>query len=233
MSQNTSSAVMAQRREPPDSLDYFPTPPWAARALCEWLAQRRPIAGLTAWEPACGEMHMVRPLSEYFAGVHTSDVHDYGAGQEWVYDFLIQWALPATIEREGVDWIITNPPFNLATRFALRALDLARDGTALLVRTSFLEGQGRYDRLFSAHPPAAILQFCERVPMVKGRLDETASSATAYCWLVWFRDQDGEGTRFDWIPRCRAGLERPGDYPAWASEPASAPLLDHAGAEGA
>jgi hypothetical protein len=27
------TAVMAQRREPPDSLDYFPTPPWATRAL--------------------------------------------------------------------------------------------------------------------------------------------------------------------------------------------------------
>jgi hypothetical protein len=27
------TAVMAQRREPPDALDYFPTPPWATRAL--------------------------------------------------------------------------------------------------------------------------------------------------------------------------------------------------------
>ena len=34
---NTSSAVMQQRREPHKSLDDFPTPPWATRALCEWL----------------------------------------------------------------------------------------------------------------------------------------------------------------------------------------------------
>ncbi len=27
------TAVMAQRREPPDALDYFPTPPWA-RGRC-------------------------------------------------------------------------------------------------------------------------------------------------------------------------------------------------------
>ena len=33
--QNTSHAVMAQRIEPHDSLDYSPTPPWATRALCE------------------------------------------------------------------------------------------------------------------------------------------------------------------------------------------------------
>ena len=35
MSQNTSHAVMNQRREARDSLDDFPTPPWATRALCE------------------------------------------------------------------------------------------------------------------------------------------------------------------------------------------------------
>jgi hypothetical protein len=31
--QNTSHAVMAQRVEPAHSLDDFPTPPWATRAL--------------------------------------------------------------------------------------------------------------------------------------------------------------------------------------------------------
>lgn len=37
MSQNTSTAVMQRRVEAHDSLDDFPTPPWATRALCEWL----------------------------------------------------------------------------------------------------------------------------------------------------------------------------------------------------
>ena len=36
--QNTSSSVMQQRSEPQDSLDDFPTPPWATRALCEYPA---------------------------------------------------------------------------------------------------------------------------------------------------------------------------------------------------
>ena len=35
MEQNTSHAVMAQRHESLDSLDDFPTPPWATRALLE------------------------------------------------------------------------------------------------------------------------------------------------------------------------------------------------------
>ncbi len=49
MSQNRSSAVMQQRSEPPDSLDDFPTPPWATRAICEFLKGlgfelRKPLA---------------------------------------------------------------------------------------------------------------------------------------------------------------------------------------------
>jgi hypothetical protein len=41
VSQNRSSAVMQQRSEPHDSLDDFPTPPWATRALCEFLRDGR------------------------------------------------------------------------------------------------------------------------------------------------------------------------------------------------
>lgn len=37
MTANRSTAVMQRRVEPLDSLDDFPTPPWATRALCEWL----------------------------------------------------------------------------------------------------------------------------------------------------------------------------------------------------
>ena len=40
MAQNTSHAVMAQRIEPADSLDDFPTPPWATRALLKILMKK-------------------------------------------------------------------------------------------------------------------------------------------------------------------------------------------------
>ncbi len=152
MSQNTSSAVMAQRIEPVNSLDFFPTPPWATRALCEWLKTRCPINSQAVWDPACGDGAMVRPLKEYFSDVHRSDVHDYGIGA-MVRDFL--W--PSS---EQCDWIITNPPFRLGCEFALTALERTRVGVAMLVRTAFLESVGRYKTLFSKHPPA-VLQFAE------------------------------------------------------------------------
>ena len=205
MSQNTSSAVMAQRVEAHDSLDHFPTPPWATRALCEWLRSNVLALG-SVWEPACAEGHMSRALGEYFATVHSSDVHDYGFGAR--RDFL--W--PGHDEG-AFDWIVTNPPFRLADQFAIKGLSIASRGVALLVRTAFLEGGERYRTLFSVQPPADILQFSERVPMFKGRLDRAGSTATAYCWLVFRKGALG-ATHFHWIAPCRKRLERDSDYPS-------------------
>ena len=206
--QNTSSAVMAQRAEPHDSLDFFPTPPWATRALCEFLSQGSELKQKRVWEPACGEGHMVRPLSEYFELVYGSDVADYGAGA--IRDFLFPGDEPE------FDWIITNPPFRLAEQFAHKAIDRAREGVALLVRTAFLEGGARWRYLFSTRKPSFILQFTERVPMHKGRLDPAGSTATAYCWIVWktrpHRPAPNGVPAFVWIPPCRRQLERPEDY---------------------
>lgn len=205
--QNRSSAVMQQRVEPHDSLDFFPTPPWATRALCEHVLEVMDFPTWTAWDPACGEGHMAKPLREYFTTVHTSDVHDYGIGAE-LRDFLFPLG-----DEPKVDWIVTNPPFRLAHEFIMRGLDLANMGVAVLVRVAFLEGVNRYKELFSRRPPRLIAQFCERVPMIKGRVDITATTATAYCWLVWFSRMSGDRRPdFMWIPPCRKSLERDGDY---------------------
>lgn len=83
----------------------------------------------------------------------------------------------------------------------------------MIVRTSFLEGVGRYQNLFSTNPPSIVAQFSERVPMVKGRLTATGSTATSYCWLVWVKG--ATGTKLVWIPPCRKALERDGDYDAY------------------
>lgn len=201
--QNRSSAVMQQRSEPHDSLDDFPTPPWATRALCEHLQ----IGGefTSCREPAANRGHMVRPLSEYFGHVEASDIHDYGAGYA-VEDYLFG-PLPGKF-----DWTITNPPFKLAEQFIERALATSEEGVAMIVRSAFLEGVGRYDRLFRINPPSHVLQFTERVVMHKGKLSPKGSTATAYCWLVWRLPEPYHGPFFDWIAPCRKRLERADDY---------------------
>ena len=148
---------------------------------------------------------MVRPLREYFrGGVDAADVHDYGFGFP-VRDYL--FGEPPAL----VDWTIMNPPFRLAEQFIERAVATSSAGAAVLVRAAFLEGVGRYERLYATQPPSHVLQFTERVVMHKGRLAPEGSTATAYAWLVW---AGGEGTRLEWIAPCRRALECAGDYPS-------------------
>lgn len=202
--QNISHAVMAQRHEPQASLDDFPTPPWATRALIEHVICRDSLSTKTCLEPACGAGHMARALHEYFGEVTASDVQDYGYGS--VQDFT---ACP--YPEGSFDWVITNPPFRLAEDFIRQSLMVARESVAMLTRTAFIESVGRYDRLFRTTPPTVFAPFTERVPMVKGRLDQKATTATCYAWLVWEKPFQGP-PRVQWIPLCRKSLEREGDY---------------------
>ncbi len=225
MAQNISTAAVMQRRvEAHDSLDDFPTPPWATRALIKHVILPRYgfmppeiMKRESVWEPACNRGHMSKPLREFFGFVRTSDIHDYDSPeQDRVVDFLFPGSESACIEAQGIDWIITNPPFRLAAQFLDRAFQLRpRVGVAIIVRSAFLEGIGRYNDVFSKNPPSIIAQFTERVVMVKGRLDATGSTATAYCWLVWMQGESGPV--FQWIPPCRKALERATDYAAEAA----------------
>lgn len=228
MTQNTSSAVMQQRATSAlDTLDDFPTPPWATRALIVHvlLPFTTPHPNLlTAWEPASNRGHMAKVLDEYFLHVVRSDVADYGGN--YLCDFLIEGTEPpatATFSRPKA--VITNPPFVQAERFIKRARGLKSNLiTAMLVRTSFLEGEGRYKRLYKEMPPTFVAQFAERVIMLKGVLRDPdkrywdgnawrrPSTATSYCWLVWVRGMTPQP--FVHIPPCRKVLTRPGDYPA-------------------
>lgn len=209
-----SGAVMAQRSEPPDSLDFFPTPPWATRALCEIVLRGFNLG--TVWEPACGEGHMAEVLREYATRVFASDVFNYGKGQSAIGSFV--GVGPDVVQPpHPVTWIITNPPFNLAGEFLERARTEAR-GVAMLVRTAWLEGGERYDRIFSKHPPNLVAVFSERVPMVKGRWNPRASTATSYAWCVWKPGSFAEGTRLMWIPPGqRQRLTLPTDFERFAS----------------
>jgi hypothetical protein len=203
--QNTSHAVMAQRNEAKDSRDDFPTPPWATRALLEHiLPQLGELGDQTCLEPACGVGHMDKVLREYFSSTVASDIYPYGYG--YVRDFL-----QFPYEVGSHDWVITNPPFNLAEEFIGKALQIARHGVAILARTVFLESIGRHERLFKLNPLAVFAQYAERVPMVRGRLDKKASTATGYAWFIWLKEEIDRPSVL-WIPPCRKLLERETDY---------------------
>lgn len=192
----------------PDSLDFFPTPPWATRALFVHVLPQLGIRRIgIVWEPACGEGHMAEPITEFADSVIASDVHDYGYGESHV-DFI-----GGLLEAPALacDWIITNPPFIVADEFALRAFGIASKGVALLLRTQWVEGADRHRDIFLPRPPTLFAPFVERVPMEKGRWDPDGSSATSYSWFVWLLDGMPPRAPF-WIPPgCRERLTYPDD----------------------
>ncbi|OYW64672.1 MAG: hypothetical protein B7Z40_13570 [Bosea sp. 12-68-7] len=193
---NSSTAVMQRRSLPARGLDFFPTPPWATRAFLHEVLQAEFAAlGLNSvWEPAAG-----------------ADGTGHAVGS-----FIGQG--PDVIAPIPVEWIITNPPFNLAVDFAERALREAKVGVALLLRTSWMEGGERYERLFRNRPPRLVAQYCERVPMVAGRYDPTASVATSYAWFVWHQAHFRKETRLIWIaPGAKARHLCDADLKRWAS----------------
>lgn len=213
-------AVMAARREPPDSLDFFPTPPWGTRAL-----QHRVLPAVapllpplrSALDPCCGEGHMGEVLRETVPDVRAGDVFDYGRGYR-IADFL-----DARAPMPQVDLVAMNPPFNAALGFVQRALTLA-PVVAVLVRAAWLEGEGRYAALLRDRPPTLYAPFVERLAMVKGRWDPNASTATGYAWLLWI-DGAPRQPLFLIPPGCKAALTRPDDVARFAP-PAPLPLFE-------
>ena len=204
-------SIMNSRQEPDDSLDFFPTPPWATRALVQ------EVLGAElgyVWEPACGEGHMAEVLREYSVHIRATDIFDYGYGIANV-DFLTQDDNTAA----GTDWIITNPPFgDLTEQFTLRAIELAKIGVAMFVRLQWLESVGRYETIFRDHPPTCIAFFAERVPLCKGEWKPDGTTATAYIWLVWIKGQEPRPPF--WIPPGqRERLTKPDDAARFTSHP--------------
>lgn len=185
-----SGAVAARRHSPANALDFFPTPPWATRALVAHILRplvwHQPEGHLPgrALDPCCGAGHMALTLAEDFETVLATDVHDWGHGTRRDLDFT--FASPQDFGG-AVDCVITNPPFALAYEIFRAAMRIAPGGVvALLLRLNWLEGVERYANVFSGPlKPSFVCPFAERVPMIEGVWDPEADTATAYAWFVW------------------------------------------------
>ena len=123
----------------------------------------------------------------------TTDLVDYGFGDKQL-DFL-------NVENKydiKMD-IVTNPPYGLATEFAVKALELVAPGckVAMFLRTLFLEGTKRYEKLFKTQPPKYVYVFTNRQVSDKND-DFNKGSAVSYSWFVWEKGYQGP-TEIRWI----------------------------------
>ena len=193
--------AFVNRSNDKDDRDFYPTPPWATRALFE--SGFKPHPKSIIWEPAKGLGDMARTIAEYHSPdkIIATDLHDDPS-----VDFL------KADNTYNADWIITNPPFNIVNEFVLHALEISKVGVAMFVRYPFLETQKRFNTIFKHHKPTKIYQFYERVRLCKDVVSRNGPSAVVYVWVVWNRYNEGEPTTFEWIETPSSQLERFGDY---------------------
>ncbi|MDE2104153.1 MAG: hypothetical protein KGL39_43350 [Patescibacteria group bacterium] len=177
------SSTVAHRLGAAGEPDFYPTPPWAARAGGELIATLDPdirVRAIVCWEPACGAGHMAHGLRDYFYRVAVSDAYSYGDNP--IFDFTSDAPVP-----HRVGWIVTNPPFGHVETFIRRAWARADRGVAMLCRLALLETIDRHRLLYRDCPLAVVAPFAERVCMTKGRWEPEGSTASAYAWFVWLK----------------------------------------------
>ena len=115
------------------------------------------------------------------------------------YDFLSDsYPLP----EESIDYIIMNPPYSTIEPNVMRALGIANKGVILLGRLQFLEGQGRYENIFSGNPPTDIYVYVDRIACFRnGDLNIKPDSVQAYAWFIWDFTKENKTPNLHWIRR--------------------------------
>ena len=133
-------------------------------------------------DPSCGSGNIPICCNAYGYNATGADIVDRGYGE--VQDFLLD------IGR--YDNIISNPPFDIATEFTLRALDsLTCDSgkVCILQRLAWLEGRRRYDILFGPGHLHKLYTFSNRISMPPGGKDIPAKGGSiAFAWFVFGRE---------------------------------------------
>lgn len=124
--------------------DFYATDPSAIDLLIKKVDLPKQIL-----EPACGSGCLSVRLEELGHDVKSCDLVDRGFGE--VRDFFAMTEPPFM----GDYAIVTNPPYKFAKEFCIHAIELVPVGglVCMFLKTTFAEGKGRFNSLFSIYPP--------------------------------------------------------------------------------
>lgn len=167
--------------------DRYFSPLWATRALKEQVPELR---GGVLLEPCCGDGRMALELLGAFDQLILNDLAEppprvAPALQGMVGHTQGDGLRPQLWELAKPDWVVTNPPFNLATDFARLALQHAKRGVALLLRCTWLEPTQSRAALLQETPPMRV------VALSRISFDGQGSDSAPAWWFVWLRGPDG------------------------------------------
>lgn len=175
--------------------DHYETPEACTRAL---LAVERLPAGV--WEPCAGRGAISRVLAATGRRVVSSDLLAYPGADPGIttpVDFLTVHRAP-----DGVEAIVTNPPFMLADKMIAHGLSLV-PRVIVFLRLAALEGAGR-SRLID-RSLARLWVGIERTPMMHREGwdgPKLTASAMPFAWFVFTNDHPAgapfAGRRVSW-----------------------------------
>ena len=172
--------------------DAYPTHYSLTEQLLEKHGINLDYSGLVL-EPCCGENNcMTKILANKFKKpIESYDLY-YGENKRDFFD-----------EDRKFDYVITNPPFNYATEFLLKAKTIATKQVIFFLRVNFLQGIERFNEIYKKYDNYRlkhIYQFTRMVDM-SAPIREDGKYTTAmlsYFWGVWENGFNGEPV-VEWI----------------------------------
>lgn len=157
--------------------DLYETPWWVTMALVNGHLRKFE----KVWEPACGSGKMVAALGILDSEIVATDI-------ETGDDFLTFFRAP-----DGVDAIVTNPPYAIGTEFIEHALKLMEPYgcVAMLLRTDFDHAKTRQN-LFGNHPAfAKKLVLTKRIKWFE---ESKGQPSFNHAWFIWDWKHQGAPT---------------------------------------
>ena len=188
--------------------DFYETP----IELCRAVYTSIPEIGMTVFDadnildPGCGTGNWGVALHDIGIDALMINLHgvDIINRMEKGDNHFPWWPYSLIYEKDYLKWntatlydlIVGNPPYKFAEEFVRKSLSLLKhEGKlAFLLKTTFLNSQGRATGLFAEYPPKAVY-ISGRRPSFSG---DKKTNAEDYCVIVWEKGYRGE-TKLDWF----------------------------------
>lgn len=151
--------------------DFYETPEHYVNQILPLVDERDFV-----YEPCVGD----GAISHFFPRVLTNDI-DLAREADRHYDATTSDAWP--VLSYPVDWIITNPPFNVAFEILQHAVRYAPN-VAMLLRISFFEPTKQRGPWLRAHPPDGLIYLPRYSFTSNGKSDSTTC-----VWGLWTKDR--------------------------------------------
>ena len=173
-----------------DPLGFYTEPVRCSALLFEAIRFKQAV-----YDPCCGIYTIPKVAASFGLRASGSDIVARSPHQQGCRDFLED----KEVEQYQPPNIVCNPPYKLAEAFARKAIAVAYQKTAILVRLDFLASQKRH-ALFTEHPPAWVLVLSQRPSMPPGDSDIPAKGGmNDYGWIIWDAERPGAPTEMRWL----------------------------------